>query len=99
MLILQIWLVGDVLTKEEQQKASKGTVFIPISQFPPVKTRKDCVYYNTPSMLAPKHLENVDSCEVSTLIVHPLSIMTNLVFLGGNSYKTFYFFLVTELVA
>ncbi|KAG8363490.1 hypothetical protein BUALT_Bualt19G0027800 [Buddleja alternifolia] len=57
------WLVGDGLSEEEQLKASKGTVFIPFSQFPPKKMRKDCSYNNTPAMQAPKHLENVDSCE------------------------------------
>ncbi|XP_071718446.1 very-long-chain aldehyde decarbonylase CER1-like [Rutidosis leptorrhynchoides] len=57
------WLVGDGLTKEEQMKASKGTLIIPYSQFPPKKERKDCYYYTTPSMLAPKYLQNVDSCE------------------------------------
>ncbi|KAI7752070.1 hypothetical protein M8C21_028330 [Ambrosia artemisiifolia] len=51
------------LTAEEQMKASKGTIIIPYSQFPPKEVRKDCVYYTTPSMLIPKHLENVDSCE------------------------------------
>ncbi|KAJ0475621.1 putative fatty acid hydroxylase [Helianthus annuus] len=59
----KIWLVGEGLTKEEQMKASKGTIIIPYSQFPPKKLRKDCVYYTTPSMLTPKCLENVDSCE------------------------------------
>ena len=63
---LQIWLVGDGLSEEEQKKAAKGTIFIPFSQFPPKRTRKDCFYYNTPSMLAPKYLENLDSCEVRT---------------------------------
>nr|GEY07876.1 protein eceriferum 1-like isoform X1 [Tanacetum cinerariifolium] len=57
------WLVGDGLSKEEQAKASKGTLIIPYSQFPPKKVRKDCFYYTTPSMLTPKYLENVDSCE------------------------------------
>ncbi|KAL0429396.1 UNVERIFIED_CONTAM: Very-long-chain aldehyde decarbonylase CER1 [Sesamum radiatum] len=57
------WLVGDGLREDEQLKASKGTVFIPFSQFPPKKMRKDCLYNTTPAMLAPKHLENVDSCE------------------------------------
>lgn len=33
--------------------------------FPPKKMRRDCFYNSTPAMLAPKHLENVDSCEVS----------------------------------
>ncbi|XP_051147353.1 very-long-chain aldehyde decarbonylase CER1-like isoform X1 [Andrographis paniculata] len=58
-----VWLVGDGLSDDDQLKASKGTIFIPFSQFPPKKARKDCVYNNTPSMLAPKHFENVDSCE------------------------------------
>ncbi|PIN12590.1 hypothetical protein CDL12_14791 [Handroanthus impetiginosus] len=57
------WLVGDGLSENEQLKASKGTVFIPYSKFPPKKMRKDCLYNTTPAMLAPKHLENVDSCE------------------------------------
>ena len=63
-IILQIWLVGDELSEDEQLKAPKGTLFIPFSQFPPRKVRKDCFYFNTPAMNIPKHLENVDSCEV-----------------------------------
>ncbi|KAL0410802.1 UNVERIFIED_CONTAM: Very-long-chain aldehyde decarbonylase GL1-5, partial [Sesamum latifolium] len=59
----KIWLVGDDLSEVEQLKASKGTIFIPFSHFPPKKTRNDCVYLSTPAMLAPKHLENIDSCE------------------------------------
>ncbi|GJZ07168.1 sterol desaturase-like protein, partial [Tanacetum coccineum] len=58
----KIWLVGDGLSKE-QMKASKGTLIIPYSRFPLKGVREDCFYYTTPSMLAPKHLENVDSCE------------------------------------
>ncbi|KAL2514078.1 Protein ECERIFERUM 1 [Forsythia ovata] len=61
--VTKTWLVGDGLSEDEQSKALKGTIFIPFSQFPPKKMRKDCFYNNTPSMLAPKHLENVDSCE------------------------------------
>ncbi|KAL2892645.1 Protein ECERIFERUM 1 [Bienertia sinuspersici] len=59
----KIWLVGDDLTEREQSVASKGTVFIPFTQFPPKKTRKDCIYLNTPSMVAPKSFENMHSCE------------------------------------
>ncbi|KZV43520.1 protein ECERIFERUM 1-like [Dorcoceras hygrometricum] len=59
----KIWLVGDGLSADEQKKAPKGTLFIPFSKFPPKKERKDCFYNTTPAMLAPKHLENVDSCE------------------------------------
>ncbi|KAL2511559.1 Protein ECERIFERUM 1 [Abeliophyllum distichum] len=59
----KIWLVGDGLSENEQMKASKGALFIPFSQFPPKKLRKDCLYSNTPAMLTPKHLENLDSCE------------------------------------
>ncbi|CAL5398206.1 unnamed protein product [Camellia sinensis] len=57
------WLVGDGLNEEEQMKASKGTLFIPFSQFPPQKMRNDCFYYTTPAMVTPKYLQNVDSCE------------------------------------
>ncbi|GMJ14511.1 ECERIFERUM 22, ECERIFERUM 1 [Hibiscus trionum] len=59
----KIWLVGDELTEEEQRKAGKGTLFIPFTQFPPKRLRKDCFYHTTPAMLTPKALENVDSCE------------------------------------
>lgn len=51
------------VTKEEQMKAPKGTLFIPFSQFPPKKMRKYCFYYTTPAMVTPKYLENIDSCE------------------------------------
>nr|GMD59440.1 protein ECERIFERUM 1-like [Ipomoea batatas] len=57
------WLVGDGLSADDQMKAPKGTFFIPFSQFPPKKVRKDCLYFNTPAMIVPKHLENLDSCE------------------------------------
>ncbi|KAI4353102.1 hypothetical protein L6164_002076 [Bauhinia variegata] len=58
-----VWLVDDGLTKEEQMKAPKGTSFIPYSQFPPKKYRKDCSYHYTPGMLTPTSLENLHSCE------------------------------------
>ncbi|CAA3017760.1 ECERIFERUM 1-like [Olea europaea subsp. europaea] len=61
--VTKAWLVGEGLSEDEQSKALEGTIFIPFSQFPPKKMRKDCFYNNTPSMLAPKHLENIDSCE------------------------------------
>ncbi|TYI86671.1 hypothetical protein E1A91_D04G081400v1 [Gossypium mustelinum] len=57
------WLVGDGLSEVEQRKASKGTLFIPFSQFPPKKLRTDCFYHTTPAMQTPLALENVDSCE------------------------------------
>ncbi|KAE8009183.1 hypothetical protein FH972_005634 [Carpinus fangiana] len=57
------WLVGDGLDEEEQLKAQKGTQFIPFSQFPPKKLRKDCSYHSTPAMVTPRHLENLHSCE------------------------------------
>ncbi|KAL6323209.1 hypothetical protein AAG906_029216 [Vitis piasezkii] len=59
----KIWLVGDGLTKEEQLKAPKGTLFIPFSQFPPKRMRKDCFYHTTPAMMSPTSFENMDSCE------------------------------------
>ncbi|KAH7576141.1 hypothetical protein JRO89_XS01G0002900 [Xanthoceras sorbifolium] len=60
---IQIWLVGEGLTDEEQNKASKGTIFIPFSQFPPMKIRKDCFYHTTPAMITPPSLHNLHSCE------------------------------------
>ncbi|KAI5647579.1 hypothetical protein M9H77_33584 [Catharanthus roseus] len=59
----KIWVIGDGLSEEEQLKANKGTFFIPFSQFPPKKLRKDCLYHYTPAMLAPSSLHNLDSCE------------------------------------
>ncbi|KAH1055532.1 hypothetical protein J1N35_033597 [Gossypium stocksii] len=59
----KVWLVGDDLTEEEQRTATEGTLFIPFSQFPPKKLRKDCFYHTTPAMQTPMALENVDSCE------------------------------------
>ncbi|KAJ7961837.1 protein ECERIFERUM 1-like [Quillaja saponaria] len=57
------WLVGDGLSEQEQRKAPNGTLFIPYSQFPPKKYRKDCSYNLTPAMVTPLALENVHSCE------------------------------------
>ncbi|KAM1362959.1 hypothetical protein PS1_028256 [Malus domestica] len=59
----KIWLVGDGLTEKEQMRAPKGTLFVPFSQFPPKKLRKDCFYHYTPAMKTPASLENVHSCE------------------------------------
>ncbi|XP_021756465.1 protein ECERIFERUM 1-like [Chenopodium quinoa] len=59
----KVWLVGEDLSKSEQSMASKGTLFIPFSQFPPKKTRKDCFYLTAPAMLAPKSFGNLHSCE------------------------------------
>lgn len=62
--MLQIWMIGEELTDKEQLKAPKGTTFIPMTQFPPNRLRKDCFYHNTPAMLAPSSLWHLDSCEV-----------------------------------
>ncbi|CAN0900430.1 Very-long-chain aldehyde decarbonylase CER1 [Linum grandiflorum] len=59
----KVWLVGEGVGEEEQKQAGKGTVFIPFTQFPPKKQREDCYYHTTPALVAPKSLENVDSCE------------------------------------
>ncbi|KAK0601436.1 hypothetical protein LWI29_024260, partial [Acer saccharum] len=59
----RIWVVGDGLTEEEQNKTSKGTTFIPFSQFPLKKIRQDCFYHTTPAMIAPPSLNNLHSCE------------------------------------
>ncbi|KMS99858.1 hypothetical protein BVRB_1g017100 [Beta vulgaris subsp. vulgaris] len=59
----KVWIVGEDLNEQEQSMASKGTIFIPFTQFPPKKTRKDCFYLNTPSMVAPTCFGNLHSCE------------------------------------
>ncbi|XP_057807545.1 very-long-chain aldehyde decarbonylase CER1-like [Salvia miltiorrhiza] len=58
-----VWIVGDGLSKDEQLKAPKGTLFIPFSHFPPKKARDDALYCHTPSMIAPPSLRNLHSCE------------------------------------
>ncbi|CAH9085437.1 unnamed protein product [Cuscuta epithymum] len=59
----KIWVVGERLSKEEQKMANKGTFFIPYSQIPPKKLRRDCYYHHTPAMLAPPSLHNLHACE------------------------------------
>ncbi|KAK1583893.1 hypothetical protein Q3G72_027949 [Acer saccharum] len=61
----RIRLVGDGLTEEVQNKASKGTIFIPFSQFPLKKIRQDCFYHTTPAMITPPSLNNLHSCEIN----------------------------------
>ncbi|XP_028783484.1 very-long-chain aldehyde decarbonylase CER1-like [Neltuma alba] len=60
---LKIWLVGDGWDEDEQMKAPKGSLFIPFSQFPPKKIRKDCFYHYTPAMRVPPSIKNMHSCE------------------------------------
>ncbi|KAJ8646189.1 hypothetical protein MRB53_007937 [Persea americana] len=59
----QVWIVGDGLIEEEQRKAPKGSCFIPFTQFPVKKMRKDCTYFTPPAMIVPKDLENMHACE------------------------------------
>ncbi|CAN8253517.1 unnamed protein product [Cochlearia groenlandica] len=59
----KVWLVGEETTKEELEKATKGTIFIPFSQFPLKKLRRDCIYHTTPALIVPKTMGNVHSCE------------------------------------
>ncbi|KAM0891936.1 hypothetical protein ACQ4PT_026098 [Festuca glaucescens] len=60
--LTKIWIV-DKIDDKEQKMAPKGTVFIPISQFPPTKVRKDCTYLSTPAMKIPETMQNIHSCE------------------------------------
>jgi aldehyde decarbonylase len=61
---MQVWLVGDGLTGEEQRKAPAGAHFVPYSQFPPAAARReDCVYHSTPALVVPGSLENLHACE------------------------------------
>ncbi|XP_050156186.1 very-long-chain aldehyde decarbonylase CER1-like [Malus sylvestris] len=58
-----IWLVGYGFTDKEQMNASKGTLFVPFSQLPTKKLRKDCFYHYTPALKIPTSMENVHSFE------------------------------------
>ncbi|KAG2567357.1 very-long-chain aldehyde decarbonylase GL1-7-like [Panicum virgatum] len=60
--IPQIW-IGDHIDYKQQQRAPKGTTFVPTSQFPLKKIRKDCSYLSTPAMKIPEMMENVHTCE------------------------------------
>ena len=62
---LQVWLVGDGLTAQEQEMAQPGVHFVPYSQFPPMNTRGDCVYHSTPALVVPDSYENMHACEVT----------------------------------
>ena len=64
-MFFQTWLVGDGWNEDEQLNAPEGTLFIPFSQFPLKKMRKDCFYHSTPAMVTPKSFTNMHSCEVS----------------------------------
>ncbi|RXH93235.1 hypothetical protein DVH24_013811 [Malus domestica] len=41
-----------------KMNASKGTLFVPFSQLPPKKLRKDCFYHYTPALKIPTSMEN-----------------------------------------
>ncbi|GAB2212585.1 hypothetical protein Droror1_Dr00020561 [Drosera rotundifolia] len=59
----KIWVVGEGLTRNDQLKALKATIFIPFSQFPAKKFRKNCFYLDPPALVAPSSIENLHSCE------------------------------------
>lgn len=56
--------MGEGTTREEQEMATKGTLFIPFSQFPLKQLRRDCIYHTPPALIIPKSLVNIHSCEV-----------------------------------
>lgn len=61
--IPQIW-IGDSIDDMQQRRAQKGTIFVPTSQFPLKKTRKDdCTYLSSPAMKIPEIMQNVHTCE------------------------------------
>jgi len=63
--MVQIWIVGRWLSRDDQMKAPEGTRFIPLLPFPIPNVRDDCTYEIVPSMSVPKNLENLHACEVS----------------------------------
>uniref|UniRef100_M8CI45 Very-long-chain aldehyde decarbonylase CER1-like C-terminal domain-containing protein n=1 Tax=Aegilops tauschii TaxID=37682 RepID=M8CI45_AEGTA len=59
----KVWLVGDALTGQEQERAEPGAHFVPYSQFPPSgDARADCVYHSTPALMVPESYENLHAC-------------------------------------
>ncbi|KAF7002763.1 hypothetical protein CFC21_018211 [Triticum aestivum] len=58
----QIW-IGDIIDDKQQMGAPKGATFIPTSQFPLKKIRKDCTYLSNPAMKIPEAMQNVHTCE------------------------------------
>jgi len=71
--IPQIW-IGDVIDDKQQWRAPSGTIFIPTSQFPLEKKRKDCTYLSSPAMKIPETMQNVHTCEVITICFHYLFV-------------------------
>lgn len=69
----QIW-IGDIIDDKQQRRAPSGTIFIPTSQFPLKKTRKDCTYLSTPAMKIPETMQNVHACEVIAMCFHYLYV-------------------------
>ncbi|XP_028805886.1 very-long-chain aldehyde decarbonylase CER1-like [Neltuma alba] len=59
----KIWLVGEKWKANQQMKAPKGSLFIPLTQLPLKELRKDCFYLTTPAMIAPSSFQNLHSCE------------------------------------
>ncbi|CAM0903826.1 unnamed protein product [Alopecurus aequalis] len=60
--IPQIW-IGDNIDDKQQLMAPKGATFIPTSQFPLKKIRKDCTYLSNPALRIPETMQNVHACE------------------------------------
>ncbi|KAF7106692.1 hypothetical protein CFC21_107410 [Triticum aestivum] len=60
--IPQIW-IGDIIDDQQQMGAPRGATFIPTSQFPFKKIRKDCTYLSSPAMRIPEAMQNVHTCE------------------------------------
>jgi len=65
--IVQTWIVGRSLSREDQMKAPEGTRFILFLPFPLPNVRDDCTYEIVPAMSVPKNLENLHACEVSSV--------------------------------
>ncbi|XP_028785540.1 very-long-chain aldehyde decarbonylase CER1 [Neltuma alba] len=59
----KIWLVGEKWKANQQMKAPKGSLFIPLTQLPLKELRKDCFYLTTPAVIAPSSFQNLHSCE------------------------------------
>jgi hypothetical protein len=75
-VLLQVWIVDDMVRKDEQKWAPPGTCFHHFGVFPlSSASRSDCTYEHIPAMRLPSIAKTINVCEVYI----PCSSIKNLV--------------------
>ena len=65
VLLVQVWVVNDMVREEEQRWAPPGTCFHHFGVFPLSTTRRsDCTYEYIPAMRLPSNARTMNGCEV-----------------------------------